>query len=197
MRHDDWPYKCITGIMHELYYVYFANSNRNYCTLWMSINILHTRKRDVLLYAHRSNVFHNETFFLLFAGATGLKDLTINVPSMVRSGDTVTLSCHYDLEGLRLYSIQWFFNDHEFYRFIPDRKSPPFYSIFNVTGIKVNVSNLSVNIYKYKYIKIPITWWEKSQPVAKRICTRCSMEHYIFYRKISLHDVKNLSELFI
>jgi len=121
----------------------------------MSINILHTRKRDALLYAHRSNVFHNEMFFLLFAGATGLKDLTINVPSIVRSGDTVTLSCHYDLEGLQLYSIQWFFNNHEFYRFNPDRKSPPFYSIFNVTGIKVNVSNLSVN--KYKYIKIPIT----------------------------------------
>jgi len=120
---------------------------RNYCDS-MTINILHTRKRDALLYAHRSNVFHNEIFFLLFAGATGLKDLTINVPSMVRSGDTVTLSCHYDLEGLHLYSIQWFFNDHEFYRFIPDRKPPPSYSIFNVTGIKVNVSNLSCNVRK-------------------------------------------------
>lgn len=78
---------------------------------------------------------------LIVGGATGLKDLTINVPTMVRSGDTVTLSCHYDLEGLLLYTIQWFFNDHEFYRYTPDRKLSP-YNIFNVTGtrIQVNVS---------------------------------------------------------
>ncbi|XP_011164999.1 uncharacterized protein LOC105199549 isoform X1 [Solenopsis invicta] len=78
---------------------------------------------------------------LIVGGATGLKDLTINVPTMVRSGDTVTLSCHYDLEGLPLYTIQWFFNDHEFYRFIPDRRPPsPPYSTFDVAGIQVNVS---------------------------------------------------------
>ncbi|XP_011054170.1 PREDICTED: uncharacterized protein LOC105145948 [Acromyrmex echinatior] len=77
---------------------------------------------------------------LIVGGATGLKDLTINVPKMVRSGESVTLSCHYDLEGLALYTIQWFFNDREFYRFIPDRKPPPPYSIFDVDGIQVNVS---------------------------------------------------------
>lgn len=92
-------------------------------------------------------------FFLLFAGATGLKDLTINVPTMVRSGDTVTLSCHYDLEGLFLYTIQWFFNDHEFYRYTPDRKLSP-YNIFNVTGtrIQVNVSNLRISAASNYYI---------------------------------------------
>ncbi|XP_012059690.1 PREDICTED: uncharacterized protein LOC105622854 [Atta cephalotes] len=77
---------------------------------------------------------------LIVGGATGLKDLTINVPKMVRSGESVTLSCHYDLEGLALYTIQWFFNDREFYRYIPDRKPPPPYSIFDVDGIQVNVS---------------------------------------------------------
>jgi len=78
---------------------------------------------------------------------------------MVRSGESVTLSCHYDLEGLALYTIQWFFNDREFYRFIPDRKPSPPYSIFDVDGIQVNVSNLPIN--KYKYVQIPITY-EKS-----------------------------------
>ncbi|XP_018316331.1 uncharacterized protein [Mycetomoellerius zeteki] len=77
---------------------------------------------------------------LIVGGATGLKDLTINVPKMVRSGESVTLSCYYDLEGLALYTIQWLFNDREFYRFIPDRKPPPPYSIFDVDGIQVNIS---------------------------------------------------------
>lgn len=67
-----------------------------------------------------------------------MKDLTINVPAKVRSGDTVTLSCHYDLEGSSLYTIQWFFESNEFYRYIPDRAPP--YSIFDVADILVNVS---------------------------------------------------------
>jgi len=77
----------------------------------------------------------------LFPGATGLKDLTINVPAMVRSGDTVTLSCHYDLEGSPLYTIQWFLEDHEFYSYKADHKPKP-YSTFSVAGIQVNVSDL-------------------------------------------------------
>jgi len=79
-------------------------------------------------------------FFFLFAGATGLKDLTINVPAKVRSGDTVTLSCHYDLEGLALYNIQWFLNDNQFYRYSPESKNLKPYSTYDVAGTQVNVS---------------------------------------------------------
>lgn len=67
-----------------------------------------------------------------------MKDLTINVPNMVRSGDTVMLSCNYDLEGSSLYTIQWFLDNNEFYRYVFDRVPPA--SSFNVSGIQVNVS---------------------------------------------------------
>ncbi|XP_076629889.1 uncharacterized protein LOC143346040 [Colletes latitarsis] len=83
----------------------------------------------------RRALFH---LLLIVGGATGLKDLTINVPAVVRSGDTVTLSCHYDLEGLPLYTIQWFLDGTEFYRYLPERDPP--YSTFDVDGIHVNVS---------------------------------------------------------
>ncbi|KAK9305758.1 hypothetical protein QLX08_003284 [Tetragonisca angustula] len=83
----------------------------------------------------RRALFH---LLLIVGGATGLKDLTINVPSVVRSGDTVTLSCHYDLEGLPLYSLQWFLEGTEFYRYLPEGDPP--YSAFNIDGIHVNVS---------------------------------------------------------
>lgn len=83
----------------------------------------------------RRTLFH---LLLIVGGATGLKDLTINVPPIVRSGDTVTLSCHYDLEGSSLYTIQWFLEDHEFYKYLPERVPP--YSTFEVDGIHVNVS---------------------------------------------------------
>ncbi|XP_043265561.1 uncharacterized protein LOC122405113 [Colletes gigas] len=83
----------------------------------------------------RRALFH---LLLIVGGATGLKDLTINVPAVVRSGDTVTLSCHYDLEGLPLYTIQWFLDGTEFYRYLPERDPP--YTTFVVDGIHVNVS---------------------------------------------------------
>lgn len=84
-------------------------------------------------------------------GATGLKDLTINVPAVVRSGDTVTLSCHYDLEGLSLYTIQWFLEDTEFYRYLFEADPP--YTIFEVDGIHVNVS-ISYLHYIRRFIEI-------------------------------------------
>ncbi|XP_006609359.1 uncharacterized protein LOC102672432 [Apis dorsata] len=83
----------------------------------------------------RRALFH---LLLIVGGATGLKDLTINVPAVVRSGDTVTLSCHYDLEGLPLYTIQWFLEDTEFYRYLSEADPP--YTIFEVDGIHVNIS---------------------------------------------------------
>lgn len=83
----------------------------------------------------RRALFH---LLLIVGGATGLKDLTINVPSMVRSRDTVTLSCNYDLEGASLYTIQWFLEENEFYRYVPERIPP--YTTFDVDGIRVNIN---------------------------------------------------------
>ncbi|XP_035726006.1 uncharacterized protein LOC118443323 isoform X1 [Vespa mandarinia] len=75
---------------------------------------------------------------LIVGGVTGLKDLTINVPAMVRSGDTVILTCTYDLEGSSLYSIQWSLEEVEFYRYVTERMPPQ--SAYNVSGIHVNVT---------------------------------------------------------
>ncbi|XP_053976223.1 uncharacterized protein LOC128874991 [Hylaeus volcanicus] len=88
----------------------------------------------------RRALFH---LLLIVGGATGLKDLTINVPAVVRSGDTVTLSCHYDLEGFPLYRIQWLLEATEFYRYVSEQKPP--YSAFDVDGINVNVSKSNMN----------------------------------------------------
>ncbi|KAK4884977.1 hypothetical protein RN001_001248 [Aquatica leii] len=48
----------------------------------------------------------------------------IKVPQAVRVGDSVTLACDYDLEQVALYTIKWYRNDIEFYRFVP-KESPP------------------------------------------------------------------------
>lgn len=103
-------------------------------------------------------------------GATGLKDLTINVPAVVRSGDTVTLSCHYDLEGLSLYTIQWFLEDTEFYRYLFEADPP--YTIFEVDGIHVNVSisylhyiRNFIEIQERRYLEMAINYFLRFLPV--------------------------------
>ncbi|XP_078032545.1 uncharacterized protein LOC144467561 [Augochlora pura] len=88
----------------------------------------------------RRALFH---LLLIVGGATGLKDLTINVLPMVRSGDTVTLSCDYDLQGAPLYSIQWFLEETEFYRYVADRDQP--YNSYDVAGIHVDLSKSNKN----------------------------------------------------
>lgn len=62
----------------------------------------------------------------------------IHVPEAVRTGESVTLSCEYDLESAALYIIKWFRNEEEFYRYVP-RESPPS-QIFPMTHLHVDVS---------------------------------------------------------
>ncbi|XP_048505415.1 uncharacterized protein LOC105683032 isoform X2 [Athalia rosae] len=74
---------------------------------------------------------------LITGGATGLRDVRITVPAMVRSRDSALLSCDYDLEGADLYSIKWYHEEEEFYRFVP-KEAPP-QAIFAVRDIQIDV----------------------------------------------------------
>ncbi|VVC39311.1 Immunoglobulin-like domain,Immunoglobulin-like fold,CD80-like, immunoglobulin C2-set [Cinara cedri] len=64
-----------------------------------------------LLFAFTSDVF-------------GLKGVQIHTPEAIRAGESLRLKCDYDLDGVPLYSIKWYFGDQEFYRFVP-KESPP------------------------------------------------------------------------
>lgn len=77
--------------------------------------------------------------FLWISGVTGIKDLRISVPAMVKSGDASILTCSYDLEGAPLYTVKWYHGDFEFYRYAP--KENPKQNVFDRNGIQVDVSN--------------------------------------------------------
>lgn len=64
--------------------------------------------------------------------------MDIKVPEAVRVGDTVTLACDYDLEQVALYTIKWYRNDEEFYRYVP-KESPPS-RVFLMPHLSVDVS---------------------------------------------------------
>lgn len=75
----------------------------------------------------------------------GLKDLNVKVPEAVAVGDTVTLSCEYDLENAALYAVRWYFDAEEFYRYVAT-ESPPGRG-FQTNELDIDVSITFVKAY--------------------------------------------------
>ncbi|PSN38261.1 hypothetical protein C0J52_17447 [Blattella germanica] len=53
-------------------------------------------------------------------GTRGLKLRFLEVPTTADMFSPVTLRCDYDLEGGNLYSVKWYKDGSEFFRFMPD-----------------------------------------------------------------------------
>ncbi|XP_047471187.1 uncharacterized protein LOC125026651 [Penaeus chinensis] len=46
----------------------------------------------------------------------------VDVPLYAFAGGQATLSCSYDLRSTRLYSLKWYHNGTEFYRYVPTQR---------------------------------------------------------------------------
>lgn len=66
--------------------------------------------------------------------------LGVSGPKSVNAGDTVTLTCRYDLGRDAIYSMKWYKDHHEVYRYIPT--DSPEYKSFNVPGIEIDVTKI-------------------------------------------------------
>ncbi|KAG0410212.1 hypothetical protein HPB47_012654 [Ixodes persulcatus] len=66
-----------------------------------------------------------------------LRLLEMKVPSAVIQGRSMWLNCTYDLESDELYSVKWYKNDTEFYRYIP-RDRPPAQN-YDLPGVVVDM----------------------------------------------------------
>ena len=74
----------------------------------------------------------------VFSGIVSLTLNTIDVPAHRVVGDRATLICQFDMEGDTLYSVKWYKDDREFYRFVPNDR--PRLQVFDTQGIQVDVS---------------------------------------------------------
>lgn len=66
----------------------------------------------------------------------------VRIPNHTVRNSTARLECHYDMDGEELYSVKWYKDGHEFYRYIP-RNMPPAL-VFPLAGIDVDVSGRAV-----------------------------------------------------
>ncbi|XP_050079128.1 uncharacterized protein LOC126565971 [Anopheles maculipalpis] len=71
--------------------------------------------------------------------AFAVKLIEIRVPKHAAQGHSAKLECLYDMEGEVLYSVKWYKDGSEFYRYVP-RDDPP-QQTFSIEGITVNLHN--------------------------------------------------------
>ena len=65
--------------------------------------------------------------------------LQVSVPSVIQAGEGAALLCDVDMEGERIYSVKWYKDNEEFFRYVP-RENGNQSIVYNVEGIHVNVS---------------------------------------------------------
>jgi hypothetical protein len=65
--------------------------------------------------------------------------VSLKVPAATDIFTPVTLTCEYDLQDGKLYSVKWYKNESEFFRYIPDYE--PHSQAFPTPGISLDVSN--------------------------------------------------------
>ena len=63
---------------------------------------------------------------------------SLHIPRYTIRGQPVRLECHYDLENEALYSVKWYKDGKEFYRFLPGDNPPA--QTFDLPGFTVDVS---------------------------------------------------------
>lgn len=73
----------------------------------------------------------------------------IRIPTHAIRNKEAILECNFDLDREELYSVKWYKDGHEFFRFEPKRNPPG--QKFNLRGVYVDVSNNSVFNYASTY----------------------------------------------
>lgn len=66
-----------------------------------------------------------------------LRMLELVVPQHVVRGQNIRLECNFDLDGETLYSVKWYKDGNEFYRYVPQDKPPVL--VFQLPGVTANV----------------------------------------------------------
>jgi hypothetical protein len=66
--------------------------------------------------------------------------LGITGPSSVNAGETLALTCRYDLGRDAIYSMKWYKDGRELYRYVPADSSE--FKYFTIPGVEVDVSHV-------------------------------------------------------
>ncbi|KAF3423629.1 hypothetical protein E2986_04417 [Frieseomelitta varia] len=69
-------------------------------------------------------------------GTMALRMLELVVPQHVVRGQNIRLECNFNLDGETLYSVKWYKDGNEFYRYVPQDRPPVL--VFQLPGVTAN-----------------------------------------------------------
>lgn len=75
---------------------------------------------------------------------SSLRLLMLDVPSPIVVGDSVELTCSFEMDEDQLYSVKWYKSDVEFYRYVPNDWPPG--QTLPIPGVKVDVSCIKIDL---------------------------------------------------
>ncbi|XP_055929951.1 cell adhesion molecule 2-like isoform X2 [Argiope bruennichi] len=76
----------------------------------------------------------------------------LDVPSPTILGESVELTCSYELDNEQLYSVKWYKNDVEFYRYVPNDWPPG--QFLPLPGIRVDLSKSNKNSVYLRHVDL-------------------------------------------
>jgi len=76
------------------------------------------------------------TLYLIVYNAFCLKLTELKIEEHTLVGNSTRLECKYDLQGEKLYTVKWYKDGNEFYRFLPGES--PEVQVFDVEGVHVD-----------------------------------------------------------
>ncbi|GIY34492.1 ig-like domain-containing protein [Caerostris extrusa] len=84
---------------------------------------------------------HDIWFSYTVQGVSSLQIKALQVPESIEAGQVVRLVCLFDPEQEDLYSVKWYKDDIEFFRFLP--KDKPANQFFEIRDVEVDMSRSS------------------------------------------------------
>ncbi|KAL0831223.1 hypothetical protein ABMA28_002077 [Loxostege sticticalis] len=91
------------------------------------------------------------TFFMWMQGdVDSVRIVELRVSAHMAEGGDALLGCYYDMGHDSLYSLKWYKDDREFYRYVP--KAHPTMRTFFVPGVKVDLNLSSANVVALKHL---------------------------------------------
>ena len=78
------------------------------------------------------------------------------VPEQVILGEMASLHCMYDMEGEELYSVKWYKNGHEFFRYIPGDREQRI-TTFSLPGLAVERSQSDSHRVRLRKVNLATT----------------------------------------
>ncbi|XP_059485027.1 cell adhesion molecule 2-like isoform X2 [Neocloeon triangulifer] len=74
-------------------------------------------------------------------GVLGMQLMEVRIPKHIARDESARLECKYDLGQESLYSVKWYKDGNEFYRYVPQDRPPT--QIFTLPGVTVDLHNSS------------------------------------------------------